>query len=284
MSAVRAPVARPARARPARARAARARAGRAASVAGRAVLVVWLVLPVVPLLLWAFADRWAFPALLPQAWGTRGLREALARDAGAAFGRSTLLGLAVAVLATPLGAMAGRALASRLVPASTAVLAVVLSPLVLPPFAVALGLDVLLLRLRVPAAAGVLVLLVVAALPYTVIVMRAAYAAHDRGFEDEARTLGASPWQAVRSVQLPMLAPALAGAAFLAFLVGWSDYIVTVLVGGGQLTTLPVLVASAAAATGNDAQVAVVSLASILPPVALLAAAGVLGRRGRRTR
>ena len=82
--------------------------------------------------------------------------------------------------------------------------------------------------------------------------MRAAYAAHDRGFEDEARTAGRlAAGRRVRSVQLPLLAPALAGAAFLAFLVGWSDYIVTVLVGGGRLTTLPLLVASAASATGQ---------------------------------
>ena len=254
----------------------------AASRTGRGLLALWLVLPVVPLLLWAFADSWAYPALLPQEWGTRGVAEASAAGAGGALARSTLLGAAVALLATPLGAMAGRALASRQVPGSTAVLAVLLSPLVLPPFAVALGLDVLLLRLRVPATLGVVVLLVVAALPYTTITMRAAYAAHDRGFEDEARVLGATRWRTVRSVQLPLLAPALAGAAFLAFLVGWSDYIVTVLVGGGRLTTLPLLLASAASATGNDAQVAVLSLTSILPPVALLAVVGSLGRRGRR--
>ena len=253
-----------------------------ASRAGRSLLAVWLVLPVVPLLLWAVAERWTHPAVLPQEWGSRGAEEALAAGAGAAFLRSTVLGLVVASLATPLGAMAGRALASRQVPAGTAVLVVLLSPLVLPPFAVALGLDVLLLRLGVPPAAGVVVLLVVAALPYTTITMRAAYGAHDRGFEDEARVLGATRWQTVRSVQLPLLAPALAGAAFLAFLVGWSDYIVTVLVGGGRLTTLPLLVASAASATGNDAQVAVLSLTSILPPLALLVLVGLLGRRRRR--
>ncbi|TYP88033.1 ABC transporter permease [Blastococcus xanthinilyticus] len=258
------------------------RAAGAASRAGRALLALWLVLPLVPLLLWAFADRWAFPAVLPQEWGTRGAEEALAAGAGGAFLRSTLLGAVVAALATPLGAMAGRALASRQVPAGTAVLAVLLAPLALPPFAVALGLDVLLLRLRVPAALGVVLLLVVVAVPYTTLTMRAAYAAHDRGFEDVARTLGAGRWRTVRSVQLPLVAPALAGAAFLAFLVGWSDYIVTVLVGGGRLTTLPLLVAAAAAATGSEAQVAVLSLTAILPPVALLVVVGSLGRRGRR--
>jgi putative spermidine/putrescine transport system permease protein len=255
---------------------------RAASRTGRGLLAVWLVLPVVPLLLWAAADRWRAPALLPQEWGASGLRDAVAAGAGGAFGRSFVLGLAVAAIATPLGAMAGRALAGRGVPAAGTVLAVLLSPLVLPPFAVALGVDVLLLRLRVPAVLGVVVLLVVAALPYTVVVMRAAYAAHDRGYEDEARTLGATALRTVWSVQLPLLAPALAGAAFLAFLVGWSDYIVTVLVGGGRLVTLPLLLASAASATGNSAQVAVLCLTSILPPVALLVVVGSLGRRGRR--
>ncbi|WNV75475.1 ABC transporter permease subunit [Geodermatophilus sp. DSM 44513] len=247
--------------------------------AGRAALAVWLLLPLVPLVLWAAADRWAAPAVLPQAWGTAGLRDAVAAGAGPASVRSTVLGLVVAALATPLGAMAGRALAGSGVPARGAVLGALLSPLVLPPFAVALGLDVLLLRLRVPSSVGVVLLLTVAALPYTTVLMRTAYAAHDPGFEEEARTLGATARRAVLAVQLPMLAPALAGAAFLAFLVGWSDYVVTLLVGGGQLVTLPLLVASAASSVGNEAQVAVLSLGSVLPPLALLVAVGLLGRR-----
>ncbi|GAA4729456.1 ABC transporter permease subunit [Modestobacter marinus] len=257
-------------------------AARAGSRVGRAALAVWLVLPLVPLLLWAAADRWSAPALLPQAWGTSGLAEARAQGGGAAAARSAVLGTAVAVLATPLGALAGRALTSGALPAPGAALAVLLSPLVLPPFAVALGLDVLLLRLRVPAEAGLVLLLTVAAIPYTTIVLRAAFAAHDRRFEEEARLLGASRWRVVRTVQLPLLAPAFAGAAFLAFLVGWSDYVVTLLVGGGRLVTLPLLVGAAASATGNDAQVAVLALSAVLPPVVLLAVVGSIGRRARR--
>ncbi|MGY1712624.1 ABC transporter permease [Geodermatophilus sp. SYSU D00758] len=248
---------------------------------GRAVLATWLVLPLVPLLLWAVADRWSAPAVLPQELGTAGLQDALAAGGTAALARSAALGAAVALLATPLGALAARALVVHRVPLPGAVLAVLLSPLVLPPFAVALGLDVLLLRLRVPATAGVVLLLTVAALPYTTVVLRAALAAQDRGFEEEARTLGASPWQVLRGVQVPLLAPALAGAAFLAFLVGWSDYVVTLLVGGGRLVTLPLLIGSAASATGNEAQVAVLSLAAVLPPLALLALVGLPGRRAR---
>lgn len=256
-----------------------AAAARFAAGTGRLLLATWFVLPLVPLVLWGMADRWAAPAVLPQEWGLSGAREAWAQGAGPALARSAVLGSLVAALATPLGALAGRALASRRLPAPAVVGAVLLSPLVVPPFVVAMGLDVLLLRLRVPAEAGVVLLLSVAALPYTTYVLRTGYGAYDPGFDDEARTLGASPRQVMRLVQVPLLAPSLAAAAFLAFLVGWSDYVVTVLVGGGRLVTLPLLVASSASAVGNEAQVAALSLLTALPPVALLLTIAALGRR-----
>jgi putative spermidine/putrescine transport system permease protein len=253
-------------------------ARRLAAGAGLLLLAAWFVLPLVPLALWGVADRWSAPAALPQEWGLSGVAAAEAQGAWPALLRSLGLGGLVALLATPLGALAGRALASRHLPAPVVVGAVLLSPLVVPPFVVAMGFDVLLLRLGIPAGVGMVLLLTVAALPYTSYVMRVAYGGYDQSFDDEARTLGASPRQVVRLVQFPLLAPALAAAAFLAFLVGWSDYVVTVLVGGGRLVTLPLLVASATSAVGNEAQVAALSLLATLPPMALLLTVAAIGR------
>ena len=33
-----------------------------------AMLVTWLVLPLIPLAIWSFARSWFFPDLLPSAW------------------------------------------------------------------------------------------------------------------------------------------------------------------------------------------------------------------------
>jgi putative spermidine/putrescine transport system permease protein len=121
----------------------------------------------------------------------------------------------------------------------------------------------------------------VQALPYTTYVMYTTYLAHDVVYEEEARTLGASPARTLVRVHLPLVAPGLAAAAFLALLVAWSDYVVTVVVGGGLLVTLPVLVASNAG-TGNEPVVAVLSLVAAVPPLALLVVLGLLGRRSRR--
>ncbi|MEO6827486.1 MAG: ABC transporter permease subunit [Microbacteriaceae bacterium] len=245
-------------------------------------LACWFLLPLAPLVLWALADRWSFPNVLPTRWGSTGLTAALAQGAAPAFLTSLGLGLVVTLIATPLGTMAARAVAVYRVRGAGWLTVLLFAPIALPAFAVATGLNVILLRLHTPSVVGVVGILVVYALPYTTFVMRAAYGTYDTGFEDEARLLGASRRQVVTRVHLPLIAPALARAAFLGFLVGWSDYLVTLLIGGGQLVTVPILVASSAAGTGNTAVTAVLSVAAIVPPLVFLA---VLERTGRhRTR
>ncbi len=250
----------------------------------RGLLIAWFVLPVIPVVLWAFANRWPFPDRLPAQFGFDGVRTALRSDAAHALVVSTGLGLAVALLATPAGILAARALTTGKVFAPRLVQAVIFAPLVLPAFAVALGLDVLVLRLHISSTLAVVAILAVAALPYTTSVMRLAFGAYDVGYDEEARTLGASRWVVAVRVQLPLLAPAISGAAFLAFLVGWSDYVVTLLVGGGRLISLPIIVASFASGTGNHSVVALLSIVAVLPPLILLAVvARFRGRRGAQS-
>ncbi len=249
-----------------------------------AALVIWFLAPLLPLVLWAAADTWSYPGRLPQEWGARGLTDAVDAGGPAAFLRSLALASVVAALATPAGALAARALARAEVPWPRLASALLLAPVALPLFAIVMGLDVVLLRLRVPGVVGIALVLVVAALPYTTYLMRVAYGSYDFAFEDEARTLGASRSDVLWRVRLPLLAPGIAGATFLAFLVGWSDYIVTLLVGGGRLVTLPVLVASAASGTGNEQTVATLSVVALVPPALLLAAIGLLHRRRRPRR
>lgn len=253
-------------------------AGRIVRVSVTVLLVAWFALPFLPLALWSFADAWSFPSPLPTAWGGKGVESALGFGMLPAFAHSAALGLVVAFIATPLGSLAARALTFGSIPFPRAVSALLLAPIALPPFAAVLGVNVVLLRAYIPPVVGVVVVLVVLALPYTTFVMRTAYGAYDLSYEEEARLLGASRLQVLRRVQLPMVAPALARAAFLAFLVAWSDYIVTVIVGGGEIVTLPLVVAGATAGVGNDAAVAVMSLSAIVPPILLLVGTLSLGR------
>ncbi len=247
-----------------------------------ALLVLWLVVPVTPLVLWAGATRWSGPARLPQDFGLRGWQAAIDAGVVPALVRSGMLGLVVAVIATPLGMLAGRALGWRLLRRPALPSIVLLAPVVLAPFAIAMGLDVAILRIGVPEEVAVVLVLSVFALPYTTFTMRATYLALDPALEEQARVLGASARQARRRVTLPAATAGLVTATGLAFLVGWSDYAVTLLIGGGQIVTAPLLIGSSAAGSGNDALTASLAISASLPPLAALAAFTWAASRRRR--
>lgn len=249
---------------------------------GSGLALVWLLAPLLPVALWAVASRWSGRAALPQELGLDGWVSAL--DAGLlpALARSTLLGLAVAVVATPLGAWAGRLLGWRTARHPRLLVVALVTPVLLPPLAVAMGLDVVVLRIGVPGEMAVLAVLAVLALPYTAFTTATGYARLGPGPEEQARTLGASAAQARRLVTWPALRRSLAVAALLAFLVGWSDYVVTLLLGGGQLVTLPLLLGASAAGAGNEPATAALAAVAASPGVVLLVVAAVALRAARR--
>ncbi|MEI2691740.1 MAG: ABC transporter permease subunit [Anaerolineae bacterium] len=53
--------------------------------------------------------------------------------------------------------------------------------------------------------------------------------------------LGAGPWRIFWHVTLPAIFPGVVVAALFAFLISWSQYLLTLLIGGGSVITLPVL-------------------------------------------
>lgn len=246
------------------------------------LLVAWIVAPIVPVLLWSIAGQWRAPDVLPSSYSLQGFADLTTADTARASVSSLSLGLGVAVIATPLGYLG--ALAVRDLPSVPGrfVEFALLVPLAIPPFALVMGVNVALLRLYASPTLGVTLVLVVTALPYTAIMFRSALASYDRRFEEVARMLGASPGQAARHVRYPLLASAAARAFFLAFLVGWGDYITTVLISGGQLRTLPLLLGSAASTTGNEQLTAALSFAIIIPPLLLLAGLTLHAARKKR--
>ncbi len=258
--------------------------GRVFARSGQVTLGLWFVLPLVPVLLWAVARAWSYPDVLPSAWGPAGFVAALNDGAVPAYSTSMILGLLTAGLAVPAGAMAAHTLAFDPPSGGRAVTVLLLAPVFVPPFVVVMGLNVVLLRAHVPPLLGIAVILMVTAIPYTTFVMRTAYAGYDRTIEDEARTLGAGPRSVLVRIRIPLLAKPLIASALLAFLVGWSDYIVTLLVGGGQVVTVPLKVASAASGTGNDAVVAALSIAAVAPPLLLVVLVAAFSRTTRLVR
>ncbi len=252
------------------------------------LLALWLAAPLLPVLLWSFGRGWFFPDLVPD-FSLSAYAYAFSPVSGMVEAFATSLGVALAasILSLAVGIPAGRALGLHDFPGKGLVEALILAPAVVPVIAIGMGLHGIFIRLGLAGTpAGVMLVHLVPALPYSVLVIAAAFANHDTAYEDQARMLGAGRLAVLRHVTLPMLAPAIAVAGALAFLVSWSQYALTLLIGAGRVTTMPLILTQFAGAGRLDVA-GVAAVFTVLPGALVLAAssrhlARVRPRPGRR--
>jgi len=241
---------------------------------GRLLLLLGLALLLFPLLLVAvssvndspqatvaqwrgFTWRWYALALenpryLIDAWTS-------ARLALATVGVALLIALPAA-FALARGRFAGR----------EALGALLMLPLALPGVAIGLGmLRLLQWFVALPPFLGILAVHVMLVAPFMLALLRASVGALDRGLEEAAAGLGATPWRVLRRVVLPQLGPGIAVACTIGFLISFGEVTVTAFLTTARMQTLPVrLYAEAGFSLENT--VNAISTALILLTVAVL--------------
>jgi putative spermidine/putrescine transport system permease protein len=255
-------------------------------------IVILVLLPVLPLALYSFAGRWLYPDVLPSDWSVRAW-EYIARERSGVL-EATLTSLAIAGLVTVicivLGVPAGRGLAALNPGPRAALEFLFFAPVIVPALAVALGLHIVFIRVGLAdSIVGVVVAHLLPTLPYMVLVMASTFSNSNNELEYQARTLGAGPVRAFLIVGLPGAVPGVLTGALFVFLISWSQYALTLLIGGGRVLTLPLLLFAFASA-GDLAVTAALGLVFLAPAVLILtltarfltgrsvALAGVAGR------
>jgi putative spermidine/putrescine transport system permease protein len=246
------------------------------------VLIVWLILPLVPLAIWSFARGWRYPSLLPREWTLQAWTYAVSDTAGVVD--SVLVTIWIALCATGLsvliGVPAGRALGMYRFRGKAWVELVILAPVIVPGIAVAMGVHAVFIGLGLTnTVTGVVIVHLIPTLPYMTLVMAGIFANFDVAFEQQARSLGASGWQTFWYVTWPAILPGIIVGGLFTFLISWSQYMLTLLIGGGRVATLPLLLFNFAASGRHDITGAI-GMIYILPGVVilLLTARRVTGR------
>lgn len=264
---------------------------RAPTMGRRAMIVALAVAAVAPLatlLLRAVADEWRSPALLPQRYGTRGVEEAFADATGTAEAvlNSLTVGVAATAIALVLAWPAARVIGERRLRHPGVVWILLGLPLLVPPFATGTGLTEWFIRIGLAdTLPGLVVAHLVPVLPYVVLILATGFRPEVRDLEEAAAVHGAGPGRRLLLVTLPALAPVVAVAALLGFLVSWSQYGLSLAVGGGT----PMLPLEMVPFVASDPQVAAVLALVFLAPaviavvlsLAVAGRAGAVGSRGR---
>ena len=157
------------------------------------------------------------------------------------------VGLMSSTLATILGTMAAYVIVrGGRFKGRTVMSGMLYAPIVMPE--VITGLSLLLLFIAIGLDRG-LVTIVLAHTTFTMcfvsVVVSSRLVTFDQSLEEAALDLGCTPWDAFKSVTLPIIAPAVISGWLLAFTLSLDDLVLASFVSGPSSTTLPIKIFSA---------------------------------------
>jgi putative spermidine/putrescine transport system permease protein len=160
-------------------------------------------------------------------------------DIWGSFSRSIVLGLMVLVTTVTVSVMGGLAFRTRF-KGSGILFYLIITALVIPSILISLGVGLLFSQtgLTVHWATSGFGAQLTWTLPFGLLIMFAVFNRFDKSYEEAARDLGASPWQTLRHVVLPIIAPALIGVALFGFTLSYDEFARTLLT-AGSYNTLP---------------------------------------------
>ncbi len=202
-----------------------------------------MILPFIPLFFWSFSSGWHWPYLFP-IWGLRVWKYLFATYSEVIT--ATVISMWIALITTLLNLLLAFPAAYALVRYSFRgkrwVEILFLAPLIVPPFVAVMGMYATLIRWNLTDTLfGVILVHMIPTFPYLFRPILLRFRTLGTKWEDQARMLRANGIQRFRYVVLPFLMPAIVVGVSFSVLVSLSQYLLTLLVGGGLIQTLPLV-------------------------------------------
>lgn len=155
---------------------------------------------------------------------------------------SILVGALSSLLATGLGFLAAYGMARHSPPGSTVIQAAIMMPLTMSYLVIGLGLLILFSSLGFGKSLWLVGIgHVVINLPLCFAIIVSQLGGHQAALERAARDLGASEFQVIARVTVPLIWPALFAAFCLAFTFSWDEFVIAFLLTSFDVT-LPVVI------------------------------------------
>jgi spermidine/putrescine transport system permease protein len=244
-----------------------------------ALVVVFLYAPIAILLIFSF-NKASVPTFPLSGFTFRWYHEFLRNgDLQTALERSAKVAALSSVGAVALGVLASIALARSRFRGQLSVMALLLSPLVIP--LVVLGISLLLLFHQLGIQLGIVTVTIghiVIIVPYTILVLLPRLEQIDTSLGEAAYDLGAGPFTTFRRVTLPLILPAIVAALLIGFTTSFDEYAVASFLVGPQLT-FPVYLYSALRFPSQLPQVIAVAVVVLCVSLVVVVAAELWRRR-----
>jgi putative spermidine/putrescine transport system permease protein len=240
--------------------------------------LIFLIGPLVFLILKSIAFSWSWPELIPTSYSLRGWNVLVQEPRiWYAIGMTLMIGGVVVLLNLLFALPAGKALAHYSFQGKSFVEAILFMPILIPTLAVAMGIHLTMIKIGLADRWwGVVLVHLIPTLPYSIRILRSGYERLGTRMGDQARSLGVSPWMVFRTISLPLLLPSIRSAILLVFVISLSQYMLTALIGGGNVLTLAMIYYPFLSSVDEAAIASFSILFAILPILFLLVGEGCI--------
>ena len=161
------------------------------------------------------------------------------------FGQAAWNSLTIAVIASTVSTVIATAAALAMIRSGrfrgkAASFALINLPLMVPEIVIAVATLIFFTTLGLTTGyLTILIAHITFCIPFAYLPIAARLSGIEGHFEQAARDLYASPWQAFRLILLPLLGPGILSGFLLAFIISLDDFIITNFVKGAGMETLP---------------------------------------------
>lgn len=207
-------------------------------------LVLLVVVPFAPVLIWSFTQKWFWPNLLPEQWGVRAWEYIVSpySQVGEAIITTVVLGLVVTFLTLIISLPAAKAIGQNEFRGKSVLEILLLAPYLVSPTAVAMGLYIIFIQLGLNATMfGVVLAMLISTTPMMVRMLTSVFESLDPSYEEQARSLGANSFKIVTKVIIPIITPGIVAGCLFTFLNTLNAFFYPYLIGSGKVMVLSVL-------------------------------------------
>lgn len=235
------------------------------------ILMMIFVAPIILMFLRSISFRWTWPDVYPAIVSMRAW-EIIFRDPDILWSMvlTVLIAGAVVVLNFLLAVPAAYGVSRYDFKGKPLVEAILMMPILIPVLAIAMGMHLTMIRLGLTdSATGVILIHLMPTLPYAVRVMKAGFDRLSPDWEEQCTTLGVNRWRLFWTMLVPQIIPSIRSMAVLVFVISLSQYVLTLIIGGARVMTLP-MIYYPYFSSGDGAVVAGFSVLFALLPIAFL--------------
>ncbi|MFT5872056.1 MAG: putative spermidine/putrescine transport system permease protein [Clostridium sp.] len=192
---------------------------------------------------------------------------------------SIVIGMLNAVLATLVGIMTARALVKYTFFGDKFIKIFFSFPLFIPSIALFMGVHLMMIKLHlINSFTGVILTHMLVSVPYATNIFISFFKGINPNMENIARTMGCTQTKIYSKILLPLLAPGIYLSFSIGFLISFSEYFSTFLIGGGKVLTLSSMLYPYIS-SGDTGNAAVLGVIFILVNISVFFIADILSRK-----